>query len=633
MRLRITPIHVAAVLALQAWLCESACSASVHVYYLDSSGAVVQPGISFPGGDPVQISINTSTIAHVMVYSDDASNDSIGTISIGGTQTQAINLYVAKTRIDADAVYTQASTQAAGVNFGGLQGVSPARDVHLKVFVTGNVTGSITVSHLETLQALGQLQSRIQSESGGNFIVRGGSATSGVQYMEQANGVIKEVRITSGDASFDILAPNGSIGVVSIGGIFGDINSALYPDVTAGTSIDRVEAAGIRANIAAGTGIKFIRTTTSGIKGSITTPTILEQAPGVGGIFDITGNFEPTMTLSQGLPANATIRCATWFGDEPGSCTPILTLQGTDRLAGQIIVNAENNATVGKWYQPVLVDGTTDYTLGPDASLSCSGSDAKVDYVTPSASVGGGAVGVVPYHFYPQDCAFPSGSTFFDSAFNHRNPGGSSGNNRTITLRFYGPVFQNDSDPAIKIEQDLGGWVDVTNRGVITLGSATSGNPREITIHGTDGTTGKIPFLPGTYRITGVAGKLKCGGTLADPVPDAQTNFTYDFSLASDCNKNNRDDATDLAETVTYEGDTYHPYNLDENDFIDACDRETHGTCPADIDGNGFINALDYDWFAVLFEIGHPLADIDANGFVNALDYDLFSGLFETACQ
>lgn len=630
MRLRITPIHAAVVLALQACLCESPCGASVHVYYLNSSGTVVSTSGAISSGAPVAVTISDSSVAHVMVYSDDASNDSIGTISVGGSQTQAINLYVAKTRIAADAVYTQASTQSAGVNFGGLQGVSPARDVHLKVFATGNVTGSVTVSHLETLQASGQLQSRIESQSGGNFIVRAGAATSGVQYMEQSNGDLGEIAIASGDASFDVLAPNGTIVRIAIAGIFGDISS--YPEITAGTSIDQLEAAGIRANITAGTGIKVIHTTSSGIKGSITTPTILEQSPGVGGIFDITGNFEPTMTLSQGLPANATIRCATWFGDEPGSCTPFLTLQGTDRLAGQIIVNAENNATVGKWYQPVLVDGSTDYTLGPDASLSCSGSDAKVDYVTPSASVGGGAVGVVPYRFYPQDCAYPSGSTFFDSAFNHRNPGGSSGNNRTITLRFYGPVFQNDADPAIKIEQDLGSWVDVTNRAVITFGSATSGNPREITIHGTDGTTGKIPFLPGTYRISGVADELKCGETLADPVPDAQTNFSYTFTLDVDCNKNNIADATDLAQTVTYDSQTYHPYDMNDNGHVDVCDREANNTCVADIDGNGFINGDDYDWFAILFEIGHPLADITFDGFVNGDDYDLFSEQYENGC-
>ena len=54
--------------------------------------------------------------------------------------------------------------------------------------------------------------------------------------------------------------------------------------------------------------------------------------------------------------------------------------------------------------------------------------------------------------------------------------------------------------------------------------------------------------------------------------------------------------------------------------------------CPADFDGNGFVNALDYDAFATLFEGGEAGADFDHNGFVNALDYDLFASAFEAGC-
>ncbi|MCC6229205.1 MAG: hypothetical protein IT432_08275 [Phycisphaerales bacterium] len=54
--------------------------------------------------------------------------------------------------------------------------------------------------------------------------------------------------------------------------------------------------------------------------------------------------------------------------------------------------------------------------------------------------------------------------------------------------------------------------------------------------------------------------------------------------------------------------------------------------CPADFDQNGFVNALDYDAFAELFETGDRGADFDHNGFVNALDYDAFAEHFEAGC-
>ncbi len=55
-------------------------------------------------------------------------------------------------------------------------------------------------------------------------------------------------------------------------------------------------------------------------------------------------------------------------------------------------------------------------------------------------------------------------------------------------------------------------------------------------------------------------------------------------------------------------------------------------TCLADVDFNGYVNALDYDIFASAFETGDLFADMDANGFVNGLDYDIFASAFEAGC-
>lgn len=54
--------------------------------------------------------------------------------------------------------------------------------------------------------------------------------------------------------------------------------------------------------------------------------------------------------------------------------------------------------------------------------------------------------------------------------------------------------------------------------------------------------------------------------------------------------------------------------------------------CPADFDHNGFVNADDYDAFAVLFDVADPAADFNGDGFVNGNDYDEFAVAFDEGC-
>ncbi|MFO0835092.1 MAG: S8 family serine peptidase [Phycisphaerales bacterium] len=54
--------------------------------------------------------------------------------------------------------------------------------------------------------------------------------------------------------------------------------------------------------------------------------------------------------------------------------------------------------------------------------------------------------------------------------------------------------------------------------------------------------------------------------------------------------------------------------------------------CPADFDGNGFVNGDDYDAFATLFDIGNTGADFNGDGFVNGNDYDAFASAFDAGC-
>jgi hypothetical protein len=54
--------------------------------------------------------------------------------------------------------------------------------------------------------------------------------------------------------------------------------------------------------------------------------------------------------------------------------------------------------------------------------------------------------------------------------------------------------------------------------------------------------------------------------------------------------------------------------------------------CPADFNGDGFVNGNDYDLFVDAFDVGDPSADFDHDGFVNGNDYDLFVEHFDVGC-
>lgn len=57
--------------------------------------------------------------------------------------------------------------------------------------------------------------------------------------------------------------------------------------------------------------------------------------------------------------------------------------------------------------------------------------------------------------------------------------------------------------------------------------------------------------------------------------------------------------------------------------------RVDYGPTTADVDGNGYVNADDYDLWISAFVAGCTCADFDGDGFVNGLDYDDFVDMFQ----
>ena len=53
---------------------------------------------------------------------------------------------------------------------------------------------------------------------------------------------------------------------------------------------------------------------------------------------------------------------------------------------------------------------------------------------------------------------------------------------------------------------------------------------------------------------------------------------------------------------------------------------------PADFNGDGFVNGIDFDLYVEAYELGLPSADFDQDGFVTGIDFDQYVIAFEAAC-
>jgi hypothetical protein len=54
--------------------------------------------------------------------------------------------------------------------------------------------------------------------------------------------------------------------------------------------------------------------------------------------------------------------------------------------------------------------------------------------------------------------------------------------------------------------------------------------------------------------------------------------------------------------------------------------------CPADFNGDGFVDFFDYDSFVVAYEAGDVFADVNVDGFLDFFDYDQYVAAFEAGC-
>jgi hypothetical protein len=197
------------------------------------------------------------------------------------------------------------------------------------------------------------------------------------------------------------------------------------------------------------------------------------------------------------------------------SCAGTITIDkqfvsGSDRqirvplngLQSQIIFNAGNH-TSPTWTAPVKV--------GPDGNPSQVQLTSST-YSNTSASLGGGSVGLAPFHLHDEDCIPANGYS-----------GAAPGDN-IIRLRWYGPIDWTSGYPVTVSYLSGSTWIDISDWFEYEPGA----NPRELEI---------IPLDMGTdwgavtYLITPTS-NLKCVGVSDTPAvyPEDAYMATFTFN-------------------------------------------------------------------------------------------------------
>lgn len=263
----------------------------------------------------------------------------------------------------------------------------------------------------------------------------------------------------------------------------------------------------------------------------------------------IQGNLGTTSAITIDCGINSILRI-------DGSMLANIRFRNNCMLQGQIIINGGNNG--GTWPTGSLVrfydrkDGSGNFVHLFDISGSTP------YYTKTSTELGGGAIGLVPFHLYNNDCtpvntgSQSTAETMLVTEFMRPNPNPNDITSKSIMLRFYGPVRTSAGVSAevqplrVLLVPTIGDPLDVSQSVDITMKRGDdAGWSREVEIKGKSG----AGLLHGTYCITPRIDHdppIFCD-QLFILNPPAVSDFAYWIELREDCNTNGVDDQTDLA--------------------------------------------------------------------------------------
>jgi hypothetical protein len=416
-------------------------------------------------GDPIDINVGewVGCPDHVNIWDRSGSpTHDIGPVYLYGSRASPITI-----TISSGAWRGLDNTRHAAATSGSWAGITVANGmddlVYLEGRVGGDLTGLVRVGEIYRLDIDGQIQAGIQADHAGlgPFWLYGGSmSTSG--NANSPNDSIARVEMRSGNlagsvsaggnigdivVAGDLLAGNnnpdiysgGRITKIEVGGKIGDAAANNQPVIVAtsgiGTPYSGIIADSIHADITTDDGnsidnaLWYLETRDGNLSGSITARYINRHDPDqqyygmivngdIDATIDITQNCDGRIRATGVLTQDAVIRIAR----DLNALAKIELAYGSgvdlDALKGQVIINAEDG--IGLWENDVVVDGTT---------LSWGVNDDPGEYTQTAASLGGGAVGLVPFSTHRESCSPVHGIV-------------KSGAPASITLQFYGPVVQ-----------------------------------------------------------------------------------------------------------------------------------------------------------------------------------------------
>jgi len=293
-----------------------------------------------------------------------------------------------------------------------------------------------------------------------------------------------------------------------------------------------------------------------------------------------------------------------------------IVVRDFEGLRGQIIINGNNAG--GTWDGAVIVGD--ELGIGDRIVITPNTSDPEFNpafeaphYAAPSGPLGGGAVGLVPYAFYPQDCTPPDASLEHAVMYtDFANP------NTPVIFRWYGPVKPPTGYTANSLlnlhcqypsNECLLAPIDSMFNFVIHPGAAPPGPGEKRSV----GITAVLNILPkdGVYQASwddASSAMLLCSDVVGEEFvgvfPSGQCGMgeidggRYLFRVTADCNGNDIPDSEDILN-----GDMHGPdVDTDDNLILDECENLTP-TCVADWDQNGFVGVPDLfaflsAWFA-----------------------------------
>jgi len=287
-------------------------------------------------------------------------------------------------------------------------------------------------------------------------------------------------------------------------------------------------------------------------------------------------------------------------------------------LAGQIIVNAGSAFPVpgDAWLGGLTVTGGA-------GAIVLDGSSGAPFYTPTSQDLGGGAIGLAPFHLHDTDCV-PANTpatppSFLNSEFCHITTS-PPGTNRELKLRFYGPVRLGDAaHQPLFVQLESASNNSAASMIVDIVQPTDTTLSREVVLHGKPDTL----LMPGRYYVRPLKNENNaiiepvCAGLLTSSLVPVGEDFEYVFDLVSDCNLNGIEDAIDIDNDMTLD---VWPHD----GYIDGC----YHICVTDYNQDGNDDQEDVDCLVALIA-GDPSctnpnanADFNHDGNVDQGDID-----------